>query len=207
MRLHLGSPPVDEGFQPEADGWVPMREPTPLQLNLIAVPIAIVVGGALIAAWWCVPATSKSPAEHIGQDSPWLLAAAAVGLVGLVAVHELIHAFAYPKFGFTRDVVIGVWPAKLLCYAMTLGIASRTRLLVVYLMPFVILSLLPLLVCLTIRIGSGYLSLISVVNGMLASGDITIVGLIVWQVPANAVLKNKGWATWWKIPSAKGSVA
>lgn len=201
MRLHFGSPLVDEEFQPEADGWIPMREPSPLLLNLIAIPVAVVVGAALVAAWWCVPSPRQIPSESFSQNVPFIFAEAAIGLAGLIVVHELLHAFAYPKFGFTRDVVIGVWPSKLLCYAMTLGITSRSRLLVDYLMPFAVLSLLPLVVCFTLRMSSGYLTLVSVVNGMLASGDLAITGMILWQIPANAVLKNKGWATWWKIPT------
>ena len=203
MRLHWGSPPIDNNFQPEAEGWTPMREPSPLLLNVIALPVAFVVGGLLIAGWmlanWSHVAPAIQPAHPAGdQDFPTFLATAVLGLAGLIAVHELLHALAYPKFGFTSDVLIGIWPTKLLFYAVSLGIVNRTRMLIVYLLPLVVLSVLPLLICLGLGVSSNFLAIISVVNGMLASGDVAIVGLILWQIPANAEMKNKGWPTWWR---------
>lgn len=203
MRLHWGSPPIDNDFQPEVEGWTPMREPSPLLLNVIALPVAFVVGGLLIAGWtlanWSHVAPALQPAPlNDEQDLIVFLATAVLGLAGLIVVHELLHALAYPKFGFTSDVLIGIWPTKLLFYAVSLGIVSRTRMLVVYLLPLLVLSVLPLVICLVLGISSNFLAVISVVNGMLASGDVAIVGMILWQIPADAEMKNKGWPTWWR---------
>jgi hypothetical protein len=207
MRIHFGPPPVDQDFQPEAEGWTALKEPSPIMLNVIATPVGLAIGAILIAGWAIVqPQVQLDGSSGERQNGPFILVAAVAGLVALIVVHELLHAITYPRFGLTKDVLIGVWPSKLLCYAVSLGVVGRSRLLVVYVMPFFVLSVLPLVVCLLLRLNPtavGMVAIVSVVNGMLAGGDITIVGIILWQVPANAVLKNKGWATWWKQRSGE----
>jgi hypothetical protein len=42
------------------------------------------------------------------------------------------------------------------------------------------------------------LAFISTLNALLACGDIFAVGLLLVQVPSNAIIRNQGWRTFWK---------
>ncbi len=35
-------------------------------------------------------------------------------------------------------------------------------------------------------------------NALLSCGDLLGVGLDLWQIPANAIVRNKGWKTYWR---------
>jgi hypothetical protein len=195
MRLHHGPPPTVADFHPDTEGWTALKEPTPLWLNLIATPVAIATAAALVFAWGSVKVD-----EPTAQATWWRLYGPFVGLAFLIPVHELIHAVAYPRFGLTSDVLIGVWPSKLLCYAVTTAAVWRNQILLVYLLPFALLSLLPLVICRTFGIVSPFWFVISVVNGLASAGDLVCMALIAWQVPREAVVRNRGWNTWWLRP-------
>ena len=127
-----------------------------------------------------------------------MVATVAIGLPILFVVHELIHAFAYPKFGFTSSTMIFIWPSKLLIIAATFDALRRNRLLFVYMLPFLVISMLPLIVYRSLSIDSLFLMLASTANGLIAGGDIFCFFLIVLQVPRNAMVRNQGPQTWWK---------
>ena len=43
MRFQYGPIPEDDEFHPEAQGWSDLREPSPLIINLLAIPTAILL--------------------------------------------------------------------------------------------------------------------------------------------------------------------
>jgi hypothetical protein len=200
MRFHFGPPPADPEFQPEVNGWTPLREPKPLLLNVMAVPISILAVVVLAVAWNRAPTISVNLESSIfGRFAPlvYVVAVLFVGFLGLVFVHELIHALGCPQFGFSRHTVLGVWPSRLLFYTGHTGGMSRNRWLIIYLLPFLVLSVLPLLVCRTFDLDSPLLHIVSVVHGLFSGGDIVLVLLILLQVPGAATMQNQGWSTWW----------
>lgn len=201
MKLHYGAPPTDPTFHPREEGWTPLREPSPLMLNVVATPVGFALAALIFAGWNRLPAMGLLP-TWIPQEATLLLSLAVptAGLIALIAVHELIHGLTYPGFGTKVKVFLGIWPAKLLFYAATTDAVSRNRMLLVYVMPFVVLSLLPLLVVRLFDLHSTPLMLLAVVNALSAGGDATCVGLFLWQIPWSADVRNEGWATWWKLP-------
>src|SRR5689334_4108461 len=106
--------------------------------------------------------------------------------------------WAYPKFGFSPSTMIAFWPSKLLFLAICFDALRRNRLLLVYMLPLLVISILPLIVCRSLGMNSGILMLASIANALFAGGDIFCFLLILAQVPANAMVRNQGWATWWK---------
>jgi hypothetical protein len=201
MRFHVGGPPVDETFQPEQSGWTPMREPSPLMLNLMALPMALGVLILLQLAWGSDGNVVGPSGNRTPPSSVVLIVSAVIGVPLLILVHELLHAVVYPRAGRTRDTVIGAWPSRFLFYALYLKELSRNRWLLVYVMPFLVLSIAPLVVCRLVGLKSVPCMVVSLVNGLFSSGDLVIVGLILWQIPRDALMRNKGWATWW-IPAS-----
>lgn len=71
----------------------------------------------------------------------------ALGL--LIPIHECIHGLAHPRAGFSSATVIG-FDRRLACpYCLYTRPCSRERAIVIALLPFVVITLLPLLVCVT----------------------------------------------------------
>jgi Putative zincin peptidase len=198
MRFKLGAPPESPDFQPEAEGWTLLRQPNPFVLQVVAVPVAALVAGVLGAAWYFLTPLAATPVTFAPRQ---ILVPALVGLVGLllvVAVHELLHGAGHPGWGFSPATVLGFWPTRLLFYAAYRDVISRNRYLWVGALPFVVLSVAPLLAAALLPVNPIPLFLVSMVNGLCACGDCIIFALIFRQVPRDALIREQGWAVWWK---------
>ncbi|MHC4404249.1 MAG: DUF3267 domain-containing protein [Planctomycetota bacterium] len=188
MKLRLGRIPPSPDFQPEMGGWHPLREPGPMLMQALAIPIAVAVllalGGA--ATWLGMP--------RFWEAHPLLLA---VIVVGVIPVHELIHVAAHPGGGRSPYTYVGFWPATLLFYAHYDHVLTRNRMLLILLLPFLVLSVFPLVLCGLTGWRWNGAALLSVWNGVLASGDLFGSLIVTWQVPREAWVRNQGYRTWW----------
>lgn len=200
MRLHAGLPP-DE-FQPAA-GWQALQEPPAGEAVRRALPLGAALCGATALAWHLLgvsPWAALEVRHGWGQVSGMLL-----GLVLLVAVHEIVHVLAHPGFGATRHTVLGASAKPWLVYASYQASLSRNRFIVILLAPFVLLTLLPLLAhaagLVAPPLAQG-LAAASTVNAALASVDVFGALLLARQVPAAAEVRNQGWQTWWRRTAA-----
>ena len=198
MRLHIGAIPESAEFEPEAQGWTSLREPSPAMFQVWAVPAAI-FNIVLLALLWNLTSSSTT-------TQPLLVGIGLiVVLVVFIPIHELLHACAAPGGCRGEKTIIGIWPQKGLFYAHHDGAMPRNRFLLVFFMPFFVLSLLPIPVAAlwTYLTGDGTLFMVlqglSFINGVAACGDILGIAMIWKQVPANAIVRNQGWRTYWKI--------
>ena len=119
-------------------------------------------------------------------------------LIPIIVVHEFIHALGYPMAGRSDKTVVGCWPSKGVFYAHYLGELSRNRLITVFLLPIATMSLLPLLTAMIARVDIEWLAFVSTWNAALACGDLLGAGLVITQVPSNAIVRNQGWFTYWR---------
>lgn len=205
MRFHLGSPPSSPDFHPEQSGWTALREPRPALLNLFGLPFSLLAWVLLIVAWNReLTFAMSADSSVVGRFSPWLyILVPLFGLLVVIAAHELIHATGFPNFGFSDSTILAAWPSRFLFYAAYLGGMSRNRWLLVYFLPFLVISLAPIAVYHGLGVYSGWLHAVSLLNGLLAGGDLFCILLIWCQVPVRATLRNSGWSTWWKIEDAR----
>lgn len=197
MRFHYGPPPEDPQFQPLSQGWQSIREPGPILVQVIAIPVAVLAFLGLGMVITLIVGSSPFPLILSFEALLWF--------IGLIPLHELLHLLAHPDFGCSHRSVVGVWISRLLFYAVYLGPMRHARFLTALAAPFVILSLAPLLV---IALGRAIplsgeslhsLTLLSLVNGVASAGDLVGLGLVGFQVPRGAILKDKGWKTYWKL--------
>jgi len=193
MRFRIGQPEVDESFEPEEHGWTPMKEPPPFLFIAVATPVAILLAWLVLTAW---QAGGSSESTSYTVSGPQIL----IGFPLLILCHELIHGFAYPGFGTAVRVVIGFWPSRFLFYAATNDPVSRNRMLIVYLAPLLVLSVLPLLLNRLLNVESFPLLAVAAANAFCSGGDALVFPMILAQISSGAILKNKGWRTWWKLP-------
>jgi hypothetical protein len=224
MRLHYGSIPEDPNFDPQAEGWQGIREPSPNALQLFAIPVALLVFILLIVillaispdvrAWQSggIRFTIGIP-EDMGKvaSTSYMFGMYALGLAGMLLIillHEVIHALLMPCFGLTPRTLIAVWPQKLLFYAHHIDRMPRNQFLLVFLGPLIVLTGLPLVLISLLAQFPGtltaqlWLAAIALFNGVSACGDIIGFGLILFQIPARAFVRNQGWKSYWKLAEA-----
>ena len=211
MRVHWGAIPEAVDFHPEADGWSPIHEPSPVLLQFIAVPLGVIVVGLLAGILHFI-----APRGMCGNGSGSSLQSSEITvvfgsmmavLVLFIPVHEIIHALIHPARGRTDKTIIGIWLSRLLFYAHYEGVLSRTRFLAVFAAPFVVLSLCPIPLIVLMDVWGKWaavemsLTVLALVNALASAGDVLGMLLIAWQVPAAAVVRNRGWRTYWKLPA------
>jgi hypothetical protein len=66
--------------------------------------------------------------------------------------------------------------------------------------PFIVVSVVPLLAACLGLIRSPLWVLSSVMNAAARGGDAAVFLAFSRQLPINATVRNKGWATWWQVP-------
>lgn len=197
MRLHIGAIPESD-FHPD-ETWRPLREPSPFTMQVFSIPLAVVLGFGVVQAWQWI---GLPPAKFTEVTSIFMLAFVVLSFPAIIIVHELLHASAFPKDGAREDVLIGVWSSRMLFYAHYHGEMSRNRFLLVFVAPFVVISLLPLAVASVVPL-PGWLLLAlawcSTWNAIFACGDAFGVALILSQIPGNARVRNLGYRTYWRL--------
>jgi len=191
MKFVRGAIPEDPQFEPIEEGWNAIREPDPVWMQVYAIPIFVVTGALLFGA--IVLATPISWRAVMN----WLLPA----FLLMIPLHELIHALANPRFGMTPRTLVGVWPSRLLFYAHYEGELSRNRFLAILAAPLIVLTILPLLLCIVTQWNAPMLAAIALANGLGAAGDLLGFGLVLAQIPRRAMVRNKGWRSYWKYRS------
>jgi hypothetical protein len=177
-------------FNLEAQGWHSIEQDRSWS-SVIALPVALAVFLLLAAA--ITHLTGSNPIQSI------LSIEAVLWLVALIPLHELLHVFAQPGGGLLPNSLIGVWVSRAVIYASYLGTMSRARFVICLAAPFVVLTLLPLLLMMLKEASLNgevlrYLGLLSLLNGVASAGDLVGLGLILAQVPRAAILQDKGWA-------------
>ncbi|HTI98570.1 MAG TPA: DUF3267 domain-containing protein [Dongiaceae bacterium] len=192
MRFRIGAIPESPDFTPDAS-WHPLREPSPRQVQLLALPIGLLAAGGFILLWW---ALTPPP----GIDLPRSVLKFGLTFGGIIVVHELIHALVHPRAGVSRHSILGVWPARLIFYAHYDGELTRNRFAAILLMPLLCLSAAPLVVGAVAHLSLPWLAFVSAFNAFLACGDILGASLVLYQIPAQAIVRNQGWKTYWRAP-------
>lgn len=201
MQFHYGSVPESPRFQPDVLGWRPLREPGPWLLQLLAVPPGFVLLALDLGLLYLVWPAGFPFANAFGAFSlPGLLAV----ILALVPLHELVHVAFHPGGGLTPNSIIGIWPAKGLLYAHYDGPISRSRSIMVAVAPCLILAVAPALLIAGLgRLGApavllDRLAFVSLFGAVAGCGDIVVILLLLFQVPASATLRNQGWKTYWR---------
>jgi hypothetical protein len=196
MRFHLGS--IPDEFTP-SDAWRPIREPGPLLMQCIAAPIGLV--SALLTGYgWAQAGLANAP-RLASPNTALLIALLVASFPALIIVHEFVHAVVYPRFGLTSATIIGLWPRRLLFYAHHSGPLARNRFLVVFAMPLLVITIVPLAIALAGLLPPflfAWTAWFSTWNALFACGDILGFCLIFFQVPRHALVQNQSWSTYWK---------
>jgi len=168
-------------------------------MQLFAIPIGLGVALLIGYCWHLVrvPTSLRFESRH----AILFLVAFVLSFPVLIVVHELLHVIVHPHFGRSPATVIGAWPRRLLFYAHYSGPLTRDRFLAGLAMPFLIISVLPL-----VAATSGILppaltfwaAWFSTWNALFACGDYFGIAFILFQIPRAATVQNQSWRTFWR---------
>jgi hypothetical protein len=192
MRFHLGAIPESPGFTPDAS-WRLIREPSLRVWQLIALPTGIVTAVAVAFLWFKVTPLVFELQAMRGLTS---IIGRIACLAGVLVLHELIHFALHPMSGRSRDSVLVFWPSRMLLFAAYTGELTRNRCLIALLMPFFVISIIPLVVAAVVQVAAGWLAYVSIVNSFLACGDIVSTAFALLWIPADGVVRMQGWKTY-----------
>jgi len=203
MPVMLGPVTSSSGGARDA-AWKPLREPDAELKYALSFPLAFSVSTAVLVLW-LLSATTLS---EIAIDPLTLVVAFAV----LAPLHELAHAAAFPRSTGARPATIAFRPSQFLLTARYSGELSRNRYLCVLAMPFVAISVVPIVAFAMLGYGWSQVALISLLNALISSGDVLTIILVLAQVPPDAVIRNQGDTAVWKtrgspIRAARGPAA
>jgi len=189
MRFIVGPIPEECDFMPFEAGWHAQKELSSVQLLVLSVPIAFLTG--LLCLW-----LYKSLVNPAGL--PINVNLIYVSFIVLLPIHEIVHAIATPNWGLSNKTVVGFWPKRMLPYCAYLGEWTRSQALWCLLAPIFILSIFPMILMFMFRLDNSLLFHFFAVNALASSGDLIQAPMILLCIPQRAILKNKGWRTYWK---------
>jgi len=187
----FGPVPIDENFQPLLFGWrdfAYIESATRVRVEKFAIGLVVFLG--LWAAWKLATPT-KVQVLILPLWKGLLLFA------GTLIVHELVHLFSYP-LGQQRRRGLGIWMQRAAAYAYYLGPISRNRMVVVLLMPFAVLSLLPLIAAMMFGIDTPALAFVSIWNGAAATIDLHFALTFLRHFDRHTEIRNDGGVVWWR---------
>ncbi|QST00975.1 DUF3267 domain-containing protein [Pontibacillus sp. ALD_SL1] len=182
--------PVLEQFRPEEEGWTMLKEPKAALAQWLALPIGM-FAIFLVYALAVVLGIEELYQFRFG----WNLLLA---YIVLVPIHEWLHAMVFPDKLKSDDIYVGVLRKYLVFFAFYTNEMSRNRALAVYMTPFLVLSVVPIVFMAVTGVSSLFLFDIAFLNAICSCVDLLAMIMIYNQVPKEAVVRNKGYKTYWK---------
>jgi hypothetical protein len=201
VRFRLGPVPDNPAFHPENEGWTRLDEPSFGRLMVLAVPLSVLLTAGMLFAWGAVARAGGMDAEVRVAVTPAVALEYLLVFAALVLAHELAHAVSLPQGGRSASTTLGFWPRVLTPYVSHQRELSRKRQIAVALAPFLLLSVVPVAAGFLLSSAPAWLVALSVLNAFSSSGDLIGAGLAVSRIPASAVVRNKGYETWWRVPA------
>ena len=189
MRFHIGPIPKSNNFEPD-DSWNSIKEAPPEKAQWFAAPLGFIAAILVFLIW-------KNLTPFI-IDMPSLLVLI-ISYIGMIIIHELLHALAHPGSGISSKSILGFWPSQGVFYAHYEGSIRRNRFILILVLPLIVISFIAPFICAVLQISPSWLFFVSILNALAACVDIYGLVLMVTQVPSRAITRNHGWRTYWKF--------
>ena len=188
MKLFFNKLPKNEDFDPAEEGYKEINEPSNLKILTMTILVAILV--VILVGFIIKLIIGINYRFAIFDNYMWF-----VILIGIIPIHELLHLILLPEKITSTNIRIGYYRGS--CYVDYANDIKKTRRLLVGVFPL-LLTLLPIICILIFKSNIEILSKISLINGILSSGDIISFFVILVQIPKGASVRNKGDVTYWK---------
>lgn len=109
----------------------------------------------------------------------------------------ILHVIVFPDKISSRDIFIGTYRGAI--YATYLRDIKKERFLLGLILPFIVLTVIPILIILLINVNYILMSKIALMNMVLSSLDVLSFYGILTKIPANAKIRNKETRSYWKF--------
>lgn len=185
-QLRLGCPLKGNFFE------FPWNSITVFDLRRIALSTCIGLILGACAAALCYYVDSKS----LPLGLPSSLEVLCV-MIALIIGHETLHLAGFPRLGFDKNTVIGIWPEMASPYVQYISPMRRNRFIFATLLPLLTLSLVPVILLSVGSKGTEYLNWIAVLNCIGAGSDIFIAYSVLRVVPKNALVLESDSKLYW----------
>ncbi|MFJ7725116.1 DUF3267 domain-containing protein [Neobacillus sp. NPDC097160] len=118
-------------------------------------------------------------------------------MVLVLIVHEFFHLIFIPNFMKSKDIIIGL--TFFGAFVHTEQIITKVRFMFISVAPFLFLSILFPLILSISGLLKGKILVFILFNALGASVDILGFFLVFVQVPKDAIIRNNGTRTYWKM--------
>ncbi len=196
MKFILGKMPENPDFNPENEGWTPLREPGPIRVQLLSLPLVVFIAILMQLGFWFA-GIDVSPLSKL-RNIPIAL----VLILGIIPVHEVLHLLCFPNLGLNKETFIGFWPKMFVPYVYYDDALPRNRFILISACPFIIISIIPLLGSMFTHDLHPLIVAVSYLNGLFCGVDLMGVCLLIRQVPSDAQVRNVGYRGYWKKKSS-----
>jgi Putative zincin peptidase len=199
IKIKTGLPDFDEEIHEKLlkDGWRKLKEPKSL-MGQVALSIPFMIINFLISQLIIGIFMSEILSVTI-EDTEDLkyayLIILAISIV-LIVVHELIHLLFIPNFIKSDNTYIGF--TYFGGYVYTTEALTKYRLCLIYIAPFVFLSIILNAISGALGLYNIPLILFIYFNSIGSSVDILGLTLVLLQVPKDAYITFNGMRTYWK---------
>ncbi len=210
MRLQLGDVAGKKEASPPPEGWhaIESRLLKGGYLLAVLIGLAVLVGLWVALGVWVAAIGNRPSLASAGMSrNPWLVTAAV--LVLFIPLHESFHLLGQPGWGGSERSVVVLWPAKLRFGVYYEGCMSRRRWLAMRLAPFVLLSLLPVVVLALLQFFNQVvdlevgLSILMIVNALGSGADLLAALAVLTTVPSRGQLCFQDGRGYWR-PGEQG---
>ena len=196
MRFVKGPIPENEAFQPEMAGWNKLKELDIKWVRWIGFPFGLPVALALL---WI----SNLQFSSIRDLSFLHFLIILLGAYALIPIHEYLHALFMPKKQSDDGVVLGYWKEMKIFFAHYEGEMARNRFLLVLVAPLLCISAIPVVVLTVLEINLSLFTGILLFHAILCGGDLYAISAVLLGIPNKALIRNKGWRTYWRPRASK----
>jgi hypothetical protein len=195
MKFQAGSglTPSHLDYLPEEHGWQPLARPNRIAAMLLSVVVALALFLGVSLAFYYFASV------RLPKPPPFFLLAI---LIPLIPIHELLHALVHPGLGMSSRTYVGFYLPRGAFYAHYAGERTRARFIVGALTPFMLLSVLPLILCATLHLVLPTLAWASSLNAALSATDVMTALVLFFQCPRGAVVLTDQNKAWWRAQPA-----
>jgi hypothetical protein len=190
MKFKIG--PLDSEIEQPDYNWKPIEKMSVWEFQLKATPIGI-IAAILIGFLWSYIIPVNDFINEIKFPNTVIIFA--LCLIGTLIIHEILHLIVHPKYGNSEESLLGFWPSKMFLYALYKGEMNRTRTCIMLVMPFLLISIIPLLTSVIIMKTTYWIAYISILNAYLSCGDLYSIIWTLKKLPQGSIRK----LNWWKV--------
>jgi hypothetical protein len=159
---------------------------------LVALSVGVVVALCIGLIWRALDPNALPLGQPSLADFFIVIAIAIVG-------HEGLHLLGFPGAGFTRHSVCGIWPGAGSAFVQHLQPMTRTRFLIATLLPFLVISILPISIqALGFSVGN-VVAWTSTLNAVGCGADILAAALLFKTVPKQARILESSHILYWSM--------